>query len=104
MNHKDCKELCDNLGRTLDYLRWSQAVSLPSFDAKFKASLDEPIKVVLEEYRRNHVLLMELERTCKHRWRRIRSEDGETHIKCDVCQVSDFVPSRDLGNYNIISF
>jgi hypothetical protein len=101
MNHKQCKELCDNLRQLIGSLQWAQSVNLTSFDPKFKANLIDPLNSATAEYRKNLSVLKELERTCHHSWRRIRSEDGETHIKCNICEISEFVPSRDLGLYGI---
>jgi hypothetical protein len=101
MDHKQCKELCENLRRLIESLEWAQRANLSSFDPIFKASLMNPLTSALAEFKKNIAILQELERTCSHRWKRIRSEDGETHIKCNICEISEFVPSRELFLYGI---
>lgn len=95
MTYQQCKELHDRLRQSISSLEWLQVANLESFGSDFKQSLVSPLNTIFSEYEKTHSMLLEIVKTCQHRWQVIRREDGEAHIRCSVCQRNDFVPSRD---------
>jgi hypothetical protein len=95
MTYKQCRELYDGLRQSISSLQWLQVINLQSFGSELKQSLVSPLNTILAEYEKTHIMLQEIVRNCQHRWQVIRREDGESHIRCSICQENDFIPSRD---------